>query len=283
MYKINKNFSYSPVIQKPSYFSNWTENNNNVNINTQSYEQTQNECEEVNLDEYNLDSLNTVQEDSLQVLSEGLISVALDEYNNRENRNEYEWFSDLEWCAAFATWVYQNTYIKDQTAAEIAGLPSGREYWFTSTGQLMMHFYTADNPILGFDYTNESYYGGENPNIGFFYNDYASNYAGMNVELGKVSPGEMYIPKPGDFIFFNHAEGDENQPWKPNQSGLDSVQDHTGIVLDVKTDSEGALIEITTIEGNISDNYYQRTIKFDGTDSYSEYIIGYGAIKSIPK
>lgn len=217
----------------------------------------------------------------LEELSKSLITTALNEHNIQKHRKEYEWFSSMAWCAQYATWVYQNTEINGKSAAEIAGLTYDdmpREEWTASTGRLMMHFYTADNPDLGFDYTNEPYYKGKNSNIGFFYNDYSSIYKDKNFELGKVSNGEKYIPKPGNFIFFNHTGKDKKQIWVPNQSGRDSVQDHTGLVLDVKTDTDGNLIELTTLEGNISDSHYTRTIKFDGTDPYSEYVIGFGAI-----
>ena len=217
-------------------------------------------------------------------LSKALTETALNEHNIQSHRKEYEWFSNMEWCAQYATWVYENTDINGKSAAEIAGLTynlEAGEEWTPSTGRLMMHFYTADNPELGFDYTKEPYYKGKNSNIGFFYNDYSSIYEGKNSQLGKVTTEEKYIPKPGNFIFFNHGGGDTNQVWEPNKSGFNSVQDHTGLVLDVKTDDNGNLIELTTLEGNISDSHYTRTIKFDGTDPYSEYVIGYGAITNI--
>ena len=221
-----------------------------------------------------------------QKMRNALVSLAVLQPPTSTKENGMPKYSipSTDWCADFASWVYKNVFLNNSTsAADILKYTSG------STGELMMHFYTADKPNLGFDYSNASWYKGKNPNIAFFYNDHSALYAGKN--SSKIG-SSTYIPKPGDFVFFEW-NSNIHGAWQPNYiNPQNGKQDHTGLVKDVITDDSGKVIGFETIEGNISggnlgNGFKSRTIYFDPTNpNYSAKdlndVIGYGTITHLP-
>ena len=105
--------------------------------------------------------------------------------------------------------------------------------------------------------------------INFFYNDSLDIYAGKNSELYKdlykiKDKDCKYIPKPGDFIFFDWEEG----VWDSKKNVQLASQDHTGIIVDYNSETG-----IVTMEGNIGDSIYSRKeLKLD-----DPRVIGYGS------
>ena len=100
--------------------------------------------------------------------------------------------SRVPWCAAYVSWVVQNTNFNGQRMASIVNYKSA------SVGEWM------------------KYFKGGTGKIKFYYNDNCSKYAGKN-------GGSKYIPKEGDMIFF-----DWESTWNGNFPP--SGQDHIGIV-----------------------------------------------------
>lgn len=263
---------------------------NNAGINTGI---TETDASKINLKEEELPSPevaienvkpfdNPQTQEKLNEFSKLIADKAIDEKTNRTHTSEYKYG---QWCANFATWVWKNTELDGKSAWEIANLNSS---FTSSTGYLMMHFLTADHPDLGFDYTGCPFYDPNvNNNIAFYYNDRLAGFAGKNE--GKLPEGASeYTPKPGDIVFFDNyrdkfGSAGHAEDWKPLKYPDDSRQDHTGMVKEVIYDESGKAIGIKTVEGNISNNFYERTIMFDDkNDIYSTGLIGYGTIIDYP-
>ena len=245
------------------------------------------------------EKISAINKEKLDELSNKLIETAQNEFDNKANMGEYIFYDAeghrLAWCANFATWVWGKSSVDGKSAYDIAKLNSNIT---SSTGQLMMHFLTADHPDLGFDYTGCKYYDPEiNNNIAFYYNDSNPKLAGKN--SGKLPNGvSNYVPKPGDLVFFDNYDtrgssiyAGHAENWVPFID--DSVQDHTGIVKSVETDSSGKVTKIVTLEGNITINdvntFKEREItlyddngNFNTNDVYSSGLIGFGTITNMP-
>ncbi len=131
-------------------------------------------------------------------LSNGFVKLALAQINDPEGVNGKKYWqfmgfnSRVPWCAAFVSWVVQNTNFNGQRMASIVN------YRSASVNEWMKYFNSGTGKIK------------------FYYNDNCSKYAGKNGS-GK------YMPKEGDMIFF-----DWDQTWNGNFPP--SGPDHIGIV-----------------------------------------------------
>ena len=77
----------------------------------------------------------------------------------------------------------------------------------------------------------------------------------------RETDGTLYIPKPGDIIFFDWIEKDSGEQ--------DGISDHTGIVKNVDIENN----KVHTIEGNSGD-----AVKEQEYDLNNIQIVGYGTI-----
>ena len=77
----------------------------------------------------------------------------------------------------------------------------------------------------------------------------------------RETDGTLYIPKPGDIIFFDWIDKDTGEQ--------DGISDHTGIVKNVDIENN----KVHTIEGNSGD-----AVKEQEYDLNNIQIVGYGTI-----
>ena len=166
-----------------------------------------------------------------------MVRVALNEYNNRNNFNAglkysqaYGFNARKEWCAAFVWYVSANTKYNGQSL-----YPDIIPFKSASTGVYMNYFNSSTKN-----------------NIKFYYNDSCKKLKGKN------NTDLKYIPKPGDYIFFD---------WSAKFSYVgDKTQDHTAMV---EKYEKG---KVYTIEGNIGDKLVRKS--YNASDCR---IIGYGS------
>lgn len=177
-------------------------------------------------------------------MAEEMVRVAMAEYNEQETKyfsgrerygNAFGW--QTEWCAQFVWYVSSKTEYNGRKL-----YPDVVKYKSASTGDYMKYFYTS-----------------QDPNINFYYNDSCSVHAGKNGST-------KYLPKPGDYIFFD---------WGGNSFNIESVcggcgtpQDHTAMVQKYENGI------VTAIEGNAGSPSKIRVRTYDVN---SCVIMGYGS------
>lgn len=133
-------------------------------------------------------------------MSDTFVKLALEQLNDSSRYGGQKYWSYMgfnsrvAWCAAFVSWVIDNTEYNGQKLSDIIG--------YTSAGVsgFMNHFYQKGSPLK------------------FYYNDNCSKYAGKN-------SGGNYVPKEGDLIFF-----DWDQTWSGTMPTPGGEPDHIGIV-----------------------------------------------------
>ena len=177
-------------------------------------------------------------------MAEEMVRVAMAEYNEQETN----YFSGMErygnafgwqgaWCAQFVWYVSSKTEYNGQKL-----YPDIVKFKSASTGDYMKYFYTS-----------------QDPNIKFYYNDSCSVHSGKNGST-------KYIPKPGDYMFFD---------WGGNSFNIENVcgscgtpQDHTAMVQKVENG------KVIAIEGNAGS---PAKIRVRSYDLNSCVIMGYGS------
>lgn len=158
-------------------------------------------------------------------MSEYFVNLALEQLNDpsahggQKYWSHMGWSSRVAWCAAFVSWVIDNTEYNGTPLRSI----------LTKTSSSVAEYMNA-------------YYNNPNPDIKFYYNDNCSSFAGKNGS-GK------YTPKQGDLIYFD---------WSGQWSGkmptcYECGPDHIGIVQYTENGT------IYTIEGNSSDSVREKT------------------------
>ncbi len=158
-------------------------------------------------------------------LASAFVNLALSEQQDPSAHGGQKYWSFMgypsrvSWCAAFVSWVIENTSYNNEQLKNIIQMKSAAVVDF------MNYFY-----------------GNNNSNIKFYYNDNCSNYRNKN-------GSGNYTPKQGDLIFFD---------WQGSWGGSMPVQykggpDHIGIVQ--KTEDN----VIYTIEGNTTDSVAERS------------------------
>lgn len=166
-----------------------------------------------------------------------MIALANQEYSNNQGYNDgakyidaYGGFSyGTPWCAMFAWYVSANTKVNGQSL-----YPDIIPFKTASTGRYIKYFNSSDKD-----------------NINFYYNDNCSNLKGKNGDM-------LYIPKAGDYIFFD---------WDAKYYDISSnTQDHTAIV----EKYENGIIY--TIEGNSGNTIQKRTYSIKNC-----VVIGFGS------
>lgn len=137
-------------------------------------------------------------------MSEAFVNLALEQLNDpsASGGEKYRKFmcsgcGYYAWCAAFVSWVINNTEHNGQKMSDIIKYKSTWVYEFVN------YFYSSTDP-----------------NIKFKYNDHCSKFTGKN-------GSGNYIPKQGDIIFFD---------WDTSWNGSLPTQDasHIGIVQKVE-------------------------------------------------
>ena len=166
-----------------------------------------------------------------------MIDIANSEYENNQGYSDGKKYTDAygtsqgtPWCTVFAWYVSSQTSVGGKSLyPDIISLKSA------STGDYIRYFNSS-----------------RDSNIKFYYNDSCSNLSGKNKDIAK------YIPKPGDYVFFD---------WDGRYYDISSdTQDHTGIV---EKYEDGY---IYTIEGNSNNTIQKR--KYEIT---SCQVIGFGS------
>ena len=166
-----------------------------------------------------------------------MLAIANSEYENKQGYNDGEKYTKAygvspgtPWCSAFAWYVSSQTSVGGKSLyPDIISLKSA------SAGDYIRYFNSS-----------------KDSNINFYYNDSCSNLSGKNKDTAK------YIPKPGDYVFFD---------WEARYYDISSdTQDHTGIV---EKYEDGY---IYTIEGNSNNTIQKR--KYEIT---SCQVIGFGS------
>ena len=169
--------------------------------------------------------------------ADAMINVANSEYNLTKGAkgglkyiNSYGGFgAGTPWCAMFAWYVTANTKYNGQSL-----YPDIIPFKTASTGKYINHFNTSDRG-----------------NINFYYNDSCKNLKGKNGNLN-------YIPKKGDFIFYD---------WQAKYYDISSnTQDHVAIVEKYENGT------IYTIEGN-----YRNTVSKAKYSINDCRVIGFGS------
>ena len=179
----------------------------------------------------------TENSDGTNPMATEMIRVALNEYNNRNNVNAglkyskaYGFNNRVEWCAAFVWYVSANTKHNGKSL-----YPDIIPFKSASTGTYMNYFNSSNDN-----------------NLNFYYNDNCKKLAGKN------NSDIKYIPKPGDYIFFD---------WSAKFSRVgDGTQDHTAMVEKYENG------KVYTIEGNSGDKLARLSYNINDCR-----IIGYGS------
>lgn len=174
-------------------------------------------------------------------MAEQMIKIANQEYSSNGGAGDgYKYQKafgsgrNVAWCAMFAWYVSSQTEYNGQKL-----YPDIIPFRSASTGEYMQLF-------------NRS----EKANINFYYNDSCSKLSGKN---GNIT----YVPKPGDYIFFDWQSSFTDI----SQSGAGSgPQDHTALVEKYENG------KIYTIEGNSSNTIKKLSYKISDCR-----IIGFGS------
>ena len=140
----------------------------------------------------------------------------------------------VEWCACFVSWVADQCGLLEGNSNE--GTQSDIEDQALTNAKLSIPKYSVcDDGINKFKEKGE-------------WQD-------------RETDGTLYIPKPGDIIFFDWIEKDTGEQ--------DGISDHTGIVKNVDIENN----KVHTIEGNSGD-----AVKEQEYDLNNIQIVGYGTI-----
>ena len=142
----------------------------------------------------------------------------------------------VEWCACFVSWVADQCGLLEGNSNE--GTQSDIEDQALTNAKLSIPKYSVcDDGINKFKEKGE-------------WQD-------------RETDGTLYIPKPGDIIFFDWIEKDTGEQ--------DRISDHTGIVKNVDLENN----KVHTIEGNSGD-----AVKEQEYDLNNIQIVGYGTLNS---
>ena len=187
--------------------------------------------------ENNDNSISNSTSDIVNPFAKAMIELANKEYAENQGYNDGIKYTNAmgyapgtPWCAMFVWWLGLNTSVDGKTLVDDI-VPFGS----AGTGTYIRLFNNS---------TKE--------NINFYYNDNCSRLAGKNNSNNK------YVPKPGDYIFFD---------WEANYYDISSdTQDHTALVEKYENGT------IYTIEGNSSD-----TIRKKSYDINDCRVIGFGS------
>lgn len=98
-----------------------------------------------------------------------------------------------------------------------------------------------------------------------------SRWIELLMESGSYVSSDVYMPKPGDLVFFDHGRKDPSSDWIP------AGADHVAIVAEVIPETQDKPAELVTIEGNKNDS-----VCYDSYDLADTRIIGYGMLPDGP-
>lgn len=177
-------------------------------------------------------------------MAEEMVKNALAEYNEQERKyfNGREKYGNAfgyktEWCAQFVWYVSSITEYNGQKL-----YPDIVKQKTASTGDYMKYFYKS-----------------QDTNINFYYNDSCGKHSGKN-------GSSKYIPKPGDYMFFDWGGADYNI--QSVCGSCNSPQDHTAMVQKYENGI------VTAIEGNAGSPSKIRIRTYNISDCR---IMGYGS------
>ena len=206
------------------------------NANKESIERYQLIKNEKDENEATQNNNNTATEDIYIKLAEEMVKIATNEVGYKEGSNDSNKYGtalgrpNCQWCVLFVNWVAKETTVENTNVFDDIIIKQGNLSGIASTASTILHFNNKDN--LKFHYS-EHY-------------------------------GENYIPKAGDYIFF-----DFQKEWnkKMTLEDIRLASQHTGMVIETK---DG---KVYTIEGNTGNG----EVKKKSYDLNSESIMGYGS------